>query len=93
MGLAVASGRPSSRGGHAGQLCCGTSDYLGYRAPLAGIPVEAEQAELLLEVSLRLKKTELWAEAGHEVAWAQLPVQMFPPAGSPPLQLGQECRS
>ena len=39
---------------------------------------EPEDAELLLEVSLRLKKAELWAEAGHEVAWAQLPVQMLP---------------
>ncbi|WP_438447626.1 glycoside hydrolase family 2 TIM barrel-domain containing protein [Gorillibacterium sp. sgz5001074] len=38
----------------------------------------AEGAELLLQVSLRLKEAALWAEQGHEVAFAQLPVYAMP---------------
>jgi beta-galactosidase len=45
--------------------------------PLPEFPSEQKDVELLLEVSLRLKKAELWAEAGHEVAWAQLPVRLL----------------
>ncbi|WP_042203824.1 glycoside hydrolase family 2 TIM barrel-domain containing protein [Paenibacillus camerounensis] len=37
---------------------------------------QGEEGELLLEVSLRLKQDNLWARAGHEVAWAQLPVRL-----------------
>lgn len=55
---------------------------------LPTFPSESEDAELLLEVNLRLKKEELWAGAGHEVAWAQLPIQMLPVGRKPVLATG-----
>lgn len=43
----------------------------------------SEGAELLLEVSLRLKSATLWADAGHEVAWGQFPVYAMPAVQQP----------
>jgi beta-galactosidase/beta-glucuronidase len=52
-------------------------------------PFQAQPAtEYWLTVSFSLARPTLWAEAGHEVAWAQFPLPVAAPAG-PVLSVGE----
>ncbi len=71
----------------------GTSETLDLNLPR---PRMAAGQEAFLRVSFALAATTPWAEAGHEVAWVQLPVQLpvaeatTPSARSGTLQLTQD---
>ena len=58
----------------------GSSDEI--EVPL-NLPMVMPGSEVWLELSFRLNHSELWAEAGHEVAWAQFALPVSVPAVAP----------
>jgi hypothetical protein len=62
------------------QTAPGASDEL--QVPLQA-PLVKPGSEAWIELSFRLNHSELWAEAGHEVAWAQFALPVSVPAPAP----------
>ena len=61
-------------------LAPGASAEIDLQLPPFTVP---EGAEPRLGLSFVLKADQLWADAGHEVAWADFGLPDAPPAGRP----------
>ncbi len=66
--------------------------------PIAEVAIPAG-AEARLRLSFQLKEDQLWADAGHEVAWAdfplasEVPAPVIDPSGAAPLVVVQDASS
>jgi beta-galactosidase/beta-glucuronidase len=79
-------------------VAAGTQADVPLPAPLSALVAAPSRGERLLELSFRLAAATEWAEAGHEVAWAQLEVPANAgavaadraPLGTVPLEYGRD---